>query len=51
MPKSATPSFKRSLRWTAIEAGDAIARQRSSWLSITAFARREGWTRVVSASG
>ena len=42
MPKSATPSFKRSLRWTAIEAGDAILRQRSSWLSITAFAGREG---------
>lgn len=42
MPKAAIPSFKRAPRWSAIEAGDAIAALRSSGLSMSAFARREG---------
>lgn len=42
MPKSATPSFKARLRWSAVEASDAIAALKSSGLSMAAFARREG---------
>lgn len=42
MPRSAARSFKGTLRWGAMEAREAIAAQRSSGLSTSAFALREG---------